>query len=167
MLGFAPMSARSTSRLAFALACALLPARGLTQAAASPSPARGRLGSLFAPAAPGAGAEPELAQIAELIRRLEHHAHAQAGRRALASARSALKRARSALASQDSARATRAKQSAWAALALASRRIALGAAERARVMAELRAQKAERARADAQQRLERAREAAVVQASER
>ena len=172
VLGCGAMLVRTRSWLALScgvlvLASALLAAPGRAQSNAAQAQPRARLGSLFAPAAPGAGAQPELAEIAELIRQLEHHAHAQAARDALGQARSALARARAATVVEDRGRAIRAKQSAWAALGLASRRIALAAAQRARVVAELRAQRAERERADAEQRLEQARMAAPERASER
>jgi hypothetical protein len=149
------MQARCLIWIALGTACAL----SASSAHAQTAPAR--LGGLFAPPSPGAGREPEVAEIAALLARLAQRADARDARDALSLARAALARAQAAALAGDRGRLTRAKQSAWAALGLASRRIALAAALRARIVAELRAQRAEQARKEAEQRLARAQTAAA------
>ncbi|HMI90842.1 MAG TPA: hypothetical protein VK509_05735 [Polyangiales bacterium] len=145
------MFARRLTSLALGTVCALFAAHVHAQAAP--------IGGLFAPAAPGAGREPEVAEIAALLEQLTRHADARDARTALARARDALVRAREAVRAKDQPRATLAKQSAWASLGLASRRIALAAAKRAQIVAELRARRAEAACRTAEQRLAMARQA--------
>ena len=145
------MFARWLTWIAFGTICTLFAAHVHAQAEA--------LRGLFAPAAPGVGREPEVAEIAALLERLTQHADARAASAALARARDALARARAAARASDQLRATRAKQSAWASLGLASRQIALAAATRARIVAELRAQRAEDACEAAAQRLAQAQRA--------
>jgi hypothetical protein len=149
------MCARSLILLVFVATCALFAARAHAQTAPA------RLGGLFAPPALGAGREPEVAEISALVGQLARNADVRVARAALDRARAALARARAATLAGDQPGATRAKQSAWAALGLASRQLALAAAKRAKIVAELRAQRAERARRDAEQRLARAQQAAA------
>jgi hypothetical protein len=145
------MFARRLTWIALGTSCALFAAQVHAQAAP--------LGGLFAPTAPGAGREPEVAEIAALFEQLTRNPDARDARTALARARGALARAREAVRAKDRSRATRAKQSAWASLAWASRQIALAAAKRAQIVAELRARRAEDACKAAEQRLARARRA--------
>jgi hypothetical protein len=160
VLGLLAMRGRSWFGPALTAFCTLAPALAHGQDAAPREPARPGLGRLFAPPASGAGAEPELAEIAALLKQLEQHADAESAHAALVQARSALARARAAAGAADRARATRAKQSAWAALAWASHRIGLAAATRARIVAELRARRAEAACREAERTLTAVRAAA-------
>jgi len=106
----------------------------------------------------------ELRELAERIDVLARSWDADAIAGPLAQARAALGEARAATAAKDRAAAGRARQLAWAAVTLASRRVALRQAERARALAERRAQRAEDALAAELAALQalRARSAEVV-----
>jgi hypothetical protein len=140
------------------------------RAAAQASPKRATatrpaLSGLFGAHKPAVATEPELTAIASLLSSLERHGDARVAGGALADARQALGRARAAFARGDSDTEKRAKQLAWAALALGSRQIALAVAQRQHGIAEQRAKSAEAESARAQQELATARQAARAKAA--
>lgn len=104
-------------------------------AAASGSSASGaqdasrRLGGLLSSPAPARPQEPpELLELERRLRELSARADSEVAAEAIAAGQRALKSAREALAKPDARRATRMKQLVWAALELASRRLAAHAA---------------------------------------
>jgi hypothetical protein len=130
-------------------------------AAAQQAPARANLSGLLAPRKPRvAPAEPELAEIASALVELAKRRDADAASAAIEDAKRALAAARAAITQGQRARSERNKQVAWAALALASRRIALANTARLKAAAERRANAAERELAATRDALERERERA-------
>jgi hypothetical protein len=129
-------------------------ARAAAQASEkAPAASRPALSGLFGAHKPAAATEPELTAIGTLLRTLASQRDARVASSALADARRALDRARVALAHEEFSVERRAKQLAWAALALGSRQIALAVAQRQREAAELRANRVEADLARAQREL--------------
>ena len=114
------------------------------------------LGGLFgktAPPSPPAGLHADLEQLAHRFDQLARRADAGIAASAIETGRQALNRARAQLVAGRMAEAQRATQIAWAALSLASRRVAAAAATKAAIEAELRAAAAAAQRARVEQEL--------------
>jgi hypothetical protein len=130
----------------------------LTCFAAGSAAADAHLGSLFGkpPQAQPAGPDPDLAAIAAELDALAKRPDAAVAAGAIEQGRVAVATAAT-LAPRDAAAAQRAKQIAWAALSLASRRIAAAEGARAAADADRRAEAAEAERARAADALNDAR----------
>lgn len=123
---------------------------------AAPGGQRVSIGQLLAgPRTSHAPPEPEPAQIARRLAELERRPDGAAARSAIAAGVQALERARARLAAGDRDGAARATQVAWAALSLATQRVAAAAQQTARLAAERRAQQAEERLEEARARLAR------------
>jgi hypothetical protein len=126
-------------------------------AAQQPAPAKPSLsGLLGAQRSTTTAAEPELSEIAAQLDGLSRRPDAQAVLAVIAQGRRAIEAAHTALGRAEAKSAARSKQIAWAALALASRKLAAVSAAHEKAAAERRAQAAEAELARAERALEEA-----------